>query len=73
MNLYEFPKLPFQEEAVTILAKDKNIRIERIINTGTSQTGTTRLKRNIWFCWMAMRKLSLKTGEIFICQKAIRF
>jgi cupin 2 domain-containing protein len=34
MNIYELPPLPLTEEVTTILAENKNIRIERIISTG---------------------------------------
>jgi len=34
MNLFDLPNMPLTEEEVTILAQDKNIRIERIISTG---------------------------------------
>ena len=34
MNIFELPELPLAEELTTILAKNKNIRIVRIISTG---------------------------------------
>jgi len=34
MNIYELPELPLNEEITTILAENKNIRIERIASTG---------------------------------------
>lgn len=34
MNLFELPQFPLSEELTTILAENKNIRIERIISTG---------------------------------------
>ena len=34
MNIFDLPTLPLQEELTTILAKGKNIRVERIISTG---------------------------------------
>jgi Uncharacterized conserved protein, contains double-stranded beta-helix domain len=33
-NIYKIEKLPMVEELVTVLKKDKNIRIERIISAG---------------------------------------
>ena len=34
MNIYDMPKLPLPEELTTILVKESNVRIERIISTG---------------------------------------
>ena len=34
VNIYEMPPLPLTEEVTTILSKNENIRIERIISTG---------------------------------------
>ncbi|HEY5556741.1 cupin domain-containing protein [Acetobacterium sp.] len=34
MNLFDISKLPLKEEVTTILAKNKNVRIEQIISTG---------------------------------------
>ena len=34
MNIFEMPEFPLSEELTTVLAEDKNIRIERIISTG---------------------------------------
>jgi len=34
MNIFEMPNLPMTEELTTILAENKNVRIERIISTG---------------------------------------
>ena len=34
MNIFELPEFPLPEELTTILAENKNIRIERIISTG---------------------------------------
>ena len=34
MNIYDLPQLPLNEELITTLLKDKNIRVERIISTG---------------------------------------
>lgn len=34
MNLFDLPALPISEELTTILANNKNIRIERILSTG---------------------------------------
>jgi cupin 2 domain-containing protein len=34
MNIYELPPLALSEEMTTILAENKNVRIERIISTG---------------------------------------
>ena len=34
MNIFDLPALPLTEELTTVLAKNANIRIERIISTG---------------------------------------
>ena len=34
MNIYELPQMPLAEELTTILAKNGNARIERIVSTG---------------------------------------
>jgi len=34
MNIYDLPELPLPEELTTVLAENKNIRIERIVSTG---------------------------------------
>jgi cupin 2 domain-containing protein len=34
INIFDLPKLPLSEELTTILAENKNIRIECIISTG---------------------------------------
>lgn len=34
MNIYEMPGVPIDEELVSILVENENIRIERIISTG---------------------------------------
>jgi len=34
MNIFNLPALPLTEELTTVLAESRNVRIERIINTG---------------------------------------
>ena len=34
MNIFDLPKLPLDHELITILAENKNVRIERILSTG---------------------------------------
>ena len=34
MNIFDLPKLPLNEELISILAENENIRIERIVSAG---------------------------------------
>ena len=34
MNVFDLPPLPMKEELTTILAENRNVRIERIVSTG---------------------------------------
>ncbi|MEO1816014.1 MAG: cupin domain-containing protein [Acetobacterium sp.] len=34
MNIYEMPKLPIDDEVISVLAQNERVRIERIISTG---------------------------------------
>ena len=64
MNLFQLPLLPLDEELTTIIAENKNIRIERIISTGQTTDWYDQEETEFVALLSGCAKLEFQDGSI---------